>query len=241
MTLIGYWPLNETSGSTAYDHSGDENHGTINDGGDSTLTGATGLLGQNCYVFDGSNDYVNLQSNSFLGGVRDFTFSAWVYLESLGSLDNPYDGGLSGDNGTIILSKVGSEDDSIALGVNKNSDIFAHFDDNSGGKTQIAGGNVSTSEWIHVVVRRNLNKSKAEIIIDNSTVASSSNPSTALNDTTNPVEIGGISGRGNGPNGFFDGRIAEMRIYDHPLTDSEIHYLYQVSQRGRQVTSSKTS
>lgn len=45
MVLRSYYPLNESSGNTAYDHSGNENHGTINAGtlGETSVVGSKGL------------------------------------------------------------------------------------------------------------------------------------------------------------------------------------------------------
>jgi hypothetical protein len=70
--LVGYWPFNEGSGSTAYDNSGNGNHGTI--------YGATWVDGISGYAlsFDGTDDYVDLAKAS-LNGVSNWTIEAWIH------------------------------------------------------------------------------------------------------------------------------------------------------------------
>jgi len=75
--LIGYWPLHEDSGSTAYDFSGNNYDGTVS----GVTKGTTGLLGTTCYNFDGSDDYVDLGSNPFSNN-EAITFSCWVYVDT---------------------------------------------------------------------------------------------------------------------------------------------------------------
>ena len=50
--LVGWWPLNEYSGSTAYDLSGNDNHGSLNSG---VTQGVAGKGGLTSYSFDGSD------------------------------------------------------------------------------------------------------------------------------------------------------------------------------------------
>jgi hypothetical protein len=65
--LIGYWKLDDGSGSTAADSSGMENDGEINgaDGGDDYLSFA-------------NTDYVKI--DGLFGNYQTLTLSAWVYL-----------------------------------------------------------------------------------------------------------------------------------------------------------------
>ena len=84
MTLIGYWPFNESSGSTAYDYSGNSHHGTIYDGSDSTVPGANGILGQNAYNFDGNNDYISIGDTPILNPSSDMTVSIWIRASEWG-------------------------------------------------------------------------------------------------------------------------------------------------------------
>jgi hypothetical protein len=53
--LVGYWPLQEDSGGTAFDFSGVGNHLAVN----GAAPGRAGLLGTTAYSFDGSGDIVS--------------------------------------------------------------------------------------------------------------------------------------------------------------------------------------
>jgi hypothetical protein len=62
---VGFWLLDETSGTTAVDSSGNANHGTYNG---SPALAATTVAGLTAPDFDGSNDYVLIPPISTSGG-----------------------------------------------------------------------------------------------------------------------------------------------------------------------------
>lgn len=78
--LVGYWPLNETSGSIAHDLSGNGFHGTIY----GCLLGQEGILpNERSFFFDGVDDYINVYSSAFanlLGNGYEFSAMAWFKL-----------------------------------------------------------------------------------------------------------------------------------------------------------------
>lgn len=68
---VAVWPLQEDSGSTAFDLAG-ANDGTIN----GPTLGQSGLLGTTAYSFDGVNDHVSTTYNLSEG---DYTINVWAY------------------------------------------------------------------------------------------------------------------------------------------------------------------
>jgi len=60
-------------------------------------------------------------------------------------------------------------------------------------------------------------------------------------DVTFPFEIGRYKWEDSGSTYYFSGKIAQARIYNRPLTHSEVQYLYSVGQRGYHTTSKKSS
>lgn len=73
--LVGYWKLDDGSGTTATDSSTNGNNGTLTNG----PTWTTGQIG-GAVQFDGSNDSIEISSVPALNGT--FTYSAWINLNS---------------------------------------------------------------------------------------------------------------------------------------------------------------
>jgi hypothetical protein len=225
LVLVGYWPLNESSGSTAYDHSGNENHGTINDGGDSTVPGASGILGQNAYNFDGSNDYVEIPDFAQLDADQ-FSRCLWF------SPENNINGGegrqdiLSRSYGTYLL-----------LNKDNNGTIGAWSYDDSGNSYAVKSNTNSwnSNDWYFITATYN----GAELrIYVNGRLEGKNIASFTKSDRDKILRIS-RSGWHDGD--YYSGKVSEVRIYDHALTPREVQYLYNVSKRGRQVSSEKQS
>lgn len=224
MTLLAYWPLNESSGSTAHDHSGNENHGTINDGGDSTVPGATGILGGEAYSFDGSNDYVDIGYSG--SPYSDWTVSLWV---------NHNDWSTSERQGSLA---VGENRSSKPLNWDRDgSNQFSHYRGEAAG--QVMSVNSVSGGWHHVIVtQRRIDSSTVDLKMywDGEKVDETTGDYEDM-DLSKYIYIGWNSSSGT----EWKGKVSEVRIYDRPLTKSEIQYLYSVGERGLQTTSKKTS
>jgi len=225
MTLIGYWPLNESSGATEpKDHSGNENHGTINDGNDSTLPGANGPLGQNAYEFDGKNDYVNIgepsaYSTSSLG--NSVSVSGWFYPES--------------NQGDVFGHASDSNNDNVRIFWDSSNNSWASYVDADNSNVVTWNDSPSLDSWNHVVL---VYDGSNQIQFLNGKVTYNSSNSGTLSSASGSLWTVGSRG---GDSSFLQGKISEVRIYDRPLTMSEVQYLYNVGQRGQHVTSKKTS
>jgi hypothetical protein len=227
MVLVGYWPLNESSkdsdAPTAKDYSGKENHGTINDGVDSTVPGAQGVLGQNAYSFDGSNDYVDLpQADVLPSGNQKYTISVWFKASS------DHIGGLIG------WGNWGTTNEVNALRLRSSGDSsqisFRHY---WWGNDLDADTSVPYESIFHNVIAK-FDGTERSIWLEGEKIAS--DEPTGHDAKIQDVNIGVTNS-----SEYLDGDIAEVRVYNHALTPAEIQYLYQVGKRGRQVTSSKSS
>lgn len=71
---IGYWPLEDGSGTTA-DLSGNGLHGTVTGGVTRSPAG---------FTFDGSTGYVDLGEQSLLRDLEEFTIEAWCVTNTVG-------------------------------------------------------------------------------------------------------------------------------------------------------------
>jgi len=76
--LVGYWQLNEGSGSTASDSSGNGNDGTVVGASWTTSADGSGALS-----FDGEDDYVEVPNATSLNPASGLTLEAWVRLDTL--------------------------------------------------------------------------------------------------------------------------------------------------------------
>ena len=72
MDMIGWWPLDETSGTVAKDSWFDQNHGTLNGNPQWTEGVVNGALS-----FDGNGDYIAIP-DSPLFNIQRLTIAAWV-------------------------------------------------------------------------------------------------------------------------------------------------------------------
>jgi hypothetical protein len=228
VVLIGYWPLNESSGSTAYDHSGNENHGSINDGGDSTVPGANGILGQNAYSFDGSNDYID--SGSSFSGFSGFTFSAWVYFEGFSDSDR-YEG--------LFGTWDGGFDNYTRASYNAPVDSFIfQIEDGYSNSLVIDSPSLSEKQWYHIVTVSG--KDQLYVYVNAEEIGRGGSPQYPTPDNGD-ISIGAFPDYGGSNPIWLNGRMQEVRVYNHALTPREVQYLYTASKRGRQVSISKSS
>lgn len=85
--LVGYWHLDETSGTTAYDASGYGHSGTIYNS-PSRLSGSSCKSG-GCLSFDtAAQKYISVSDNNPTDVRTNLTLSAWVYPTGVGGSDS---------------------------------------------------------------------------------------------------------------------------------------------------------
>ena len=206
---VGEWKLDELSGTTAYDTSGNGNDGTID--------GATwDPLGKvsNALSFDGSDDYIELDAP--LGGPTslsicdsDHTISAWLRSPDLATKRQIYaesDGGSSFVNIDLHLTTTGTLN--YHLGINGdpwvvNVETASSFDDD---------------QFHYVTATRDTNTYTVYVdgVYQNST--------TIANDpwcTEDAIDIGREVTTG-GDAGYFNGLIDEFRLFDYARTPAQI-------------------
>jgi hypothetical protein len=70
---VGYWKLDEASGTAAYDSSPYRNTGTLTNG----PTWTSGRYGSSL-LFDGTNDYILINDNAAIRGMYAITVNYWI-------------------------------------------------------------------------------------------------------------------------------------------------------------------
>ncbi|MGH9844866.1 MAG: LamG-like jellyroll fold domain-containing protein [Blastocatellia bacterium] len=199
--LVGHWKLDETSGTTAADSSGNGLTGTLTNG-PSWVAGKVG----NGLSFDGVNDYVNLGNPTHLRFTDAITLSAWVKIDTF-------------TNSGRIITK-GGQPGSRGWALTVESGGYANFQIAKDTSTLISviSGALATGQWIHlagvyepgVALRIYVN---GALVASNTTSIPSAQFNSALN-----VNIGRRPSNAT----YFDGTIDEVRTYNRALSAADV-------------------
>ncbi len=206
-----FWPLNESSGVTAYDYSGLAKNGTNNGG---ITLGASGPRpptyqgfdsGNTAYQFDGASAYIDLGTGPSLSGTTDFTLEAWINTTATA-------------NGIIIQQRS-------ATGFNGEYQFQVTASGNLsfmvyGGGSQYnftTTRTINDGQWHYVAaVRNGLN---GYIYIDGTLAASASGTTLAPLDPTIQTYIGSDQ---RDSVSYFNGMISDVAIYPVALPAHDI-------------------
>lgn len=209
--LIGYWRLDNTSGSVK-DYSGNGHNGT-NNGAD---RGRLGVFGTDSFNFNGSDtDHVNLGTTINFNGTEfkdEMAIAAWIY---------PTFDGDRGDGRIVDKSEGTSQSDHwYMLSTTSDTDMRFRLRIDGSVTQVIASDTISADQWQHVVAT--YNGTEIRLYVDGELVKNVSESGEISTDTNNPTYIG------DNPNGdrHWPGRIDEVQFYESALTDAEVTELY---------------
>ena len=208
-TLVGYWPLNEGTGTVAYDYSGNNATGSWH----GTLAGAngyysTGKSGGWAGYFNGSNDYVNVSSTAAIGS-SNFTVTLWVN---------------SSNSSQVNANVLGKPDTGTSANVNyqfwlgsNGSDARFYTGNGSTYQSLDLSAPLSNSNWHQWVIVAN----GAQLIqyVDGQKLGSATQTLTPASNAS-PLQIGG------GLNYYYNGSINNVRIYNRALSATQIAAMY---------------
>ena len=199
--LVGYWPLDEGLGTTAYDASGGGNNGTI--------TGATWQnvsacrIGQ-CLSFNGTSNYVSIAANM---ANSNMTFTGWI-------------------NTTNAAGYVATEG-IINSGIRFNlyfSGGKLYWGCYNGGWVNIPSDNtIPTNSWVYIAGVIDGGVTGGVQLYINGIQQSSTGTIAACQPYGNLYLGAYIWPIGN----YFNGLIDDVRIYNRALSATEIQQMYQ--------------
>ena len=165
--------------------------------------------GSGALSFDGKKSYVAVPNSEGLNPAGAITIAAWIKIA------DPEQ-----DTYMRVVSKKKAWDEregyELAYNPSQNLVIVLGGGDDLG---RAAGVNLDT-EWHHVVAV--IDGGKAWLYVDGAERTSDSTVS-ELRPNSRPLYIGSSSG---GSSAYFNGAIADVRIYDRLLSDQEIALLY---------------
>lgn len=201
---VTWYKFDETSGTTAYDSSGNGRNATLVNG----PTWVVGRLG-NAVNLDGSNDYVSMPSG-IVSSLNDFTIATWVKLDTLSTWSRIFDIGTGTSVYMFLIPQSGS-------GVR-----YAITTGGSGAEQRInASSALATGVWKHVTVT--LSGSTGILYVDGVEVGRNSSM------TLKPSSLGNTNlnyiGRSQYADPYLDGQVDDFRIYNRALSASEIQSL----------------
>jgi hypothetical protein len=208
--LVGHWRLDETSGTTAFDSSGNGNDATLNV---MTLPAASdsGVILNSFTFTNGDSTIVTAPSseNFNFGTGVDFSLSAWVKTT---------------DSDSFIIAKFNSGiQPGYVLELNGSGEIQAMIRD---GEPLVlcSGPVVNDGEWHHVAASYT-RVSDVIVYVDGEEVASCDISSVGNIDNTENLRFGRRSAGGSTK--LFDGNVDDIRIYDRALDEDEIREIYE--------------
>lgn len=206
--LVGFWPLNEGSGTVAYDYSGNGNSATWygTKASPSSTYYAAGLTYPNAGYFDGSTDSVTALNNSALQITGPITMSAWVYPK------------ISSNYQTIII-KNGARDYAVYLSPTTTG-VYVNIGVSGFGGTIAVSPGWTVSTWNFITVTAN--GTAIQVYINGALAGSAS--STALPTASTGLVYIGENATGN--QYYLNGYEADVRVYNRALSATEIAGIY---------------
>lgn len=175
--------------------------GSNNGSATGTTTGNVGVMGMPCRSFDGTDDYISLSS---ISDIEDNTISLWMNSNDVSSVGTCI--ALLANNNQRIRTNSGNVEYAVR----------------SNGSTTTITKSASNNVWYHLV---GVHKS-------DDTMQFYVNGELAGETTKADSSAGGSDriGRANADSRFFNGEIADVRIYNRSFSASEVQTLYEMGQ-----------
>lgn len=209
---VGWWKLDENTGTTANDSSGNGVTGTIM----GTVLGSNWVAGKtgSAFSFNGTNNYITTDSYQVANN-NAFTVAGWIKTSSTANARIYYEGS------SLSSSRY------MYIDVNENVTGDAEFciDDDSTafGCPTVTGLNLNDGQWHHIAGVQS-SKSSRTLYVDG--VARASNSTTIGTITVNRSTMG--ANRGTSVSQYLNGTLDDVRVYDSALTPAQIAALYNL-------------
>ncbi len=230
--LVGYWPLNEGSGTTIADKTSNDNPGTLHGG--TWQEDALDFIqpappkqettdSQSALMFDGVDDYVSLPISSIPEG-KAITISFWAK------------GGASLPKQNSVFFANANPDFDPGKGRIVNihlpwSDSTIYFDCGSDGKTynrisKAAKATDFKDKWTHWAFTLDANTGKMAIYLNGELWCEGNKKTLSI---PKPAEVKLGSGYG-----FYHGSLSDVRVWDKALTPTEVKETMSVRLTGKE-------
>ncbi len=208
--LAGRWKMDETSGVTTYDSSGNGRTGTLTNMDPATdwVAGKSG----NALDFDGTNDFVNVPYDASLSLNSKVSAAAWINKDT----QTGYDCLIA--NGSSTSNK-----DNYWFGTSGDEIYFGYSYSGTWHEATTSNVNLPANTWVHIAFTYDDTSDQVVFYKDGSPVSTQTITGN-LNQSTNTGAVTiGKSRFGE----YFDGTIDDIRLYNRVLTPAEVLAIYQ--------------
>lgn len=203
---VGWWKLDDGTGKTAIDSSGNNHNGTV-EGDGKWVEGKIGGAMQ----FNGSDTYISASRLPLDN--QSFTITIWIYPIELKGNHTFISQGRAAANNKVHI-RVGGPDAEYETPVNGLR--FGFYENDLDTSANI----IQTNMWYHVACIYDYEKKVRTIYVDGERVAQDTDVS-PLNGQMGDLMLGTIR-MNNNLTEYFNGILDDVRIYDRILTKEEI-------------------
>ena len=210
--LVGWWKLDETEGTLAWDSSGNELHGKVTGGTTWIPDGRFGgALEFNGVGTAGTN--VTLPISQLLNGLTNSTFAIWAnFHQTGGAWQRLWDFGDGTANGYMFLCpRIGTG----ATGTLR----YASTLTSNGNEQQLNAPYTLPTDWHHVAIVLNADEGNMIMYVDGEVI---DEQTTTIFPANLPLTTQNWLGQSQWPDGIYDGALDDFRIYDQALTAEDI-------------------
>ncbi len=211
---VAHWKMDEGTGTTVHDESGNDNDGTMTNM-DANTDWVDGHSGE-ALDFDGADDYVEIANSSICNINEELTISMWVRPAIV------YDSSLS-DYRVMLDRQWTAENDSYFFGFN--ADGKMHLGSN-GGSIQSTQSVWNANQWYFITgtYRDVGGVYSGELYVDGVSEVLSIDNYDDMEGGSNSIGIGGSDRFDK-----FNGQIDDVQIFNYALTEEQIKNLYNGS------------
>jgi hypothetical protein len=210
--LVGWWRLDETEGTVAWDSSGNELHGKVTGG---TTWIPNGRFG-GALEFDGvgtAGTNVTLPISQLLNGLTNSTFAIWAnFHQTGGAWQRLWDFGDGTANGYMFLCpRIGTTETGTLR--------YASTLTSNGNEQQLNAPFTLPTDWHHVTIVLNKDEGNMIMYVDGEVI---DEKPTTIFPANLPLTTQNWLGQSQWPDGIYEGALDDFRIYDQALTQDEI-------------------
>jgi len=215
--LIAWWPMDEGSGTVAYDVSGNSHHGTLTNG----PTWGSGPPGCGAVVFDGDDDYIETAGTDVLPLTGNMTACCFVYMNNM---DQNISFICKGNVGPgypqpwVLMSNPDYGGGWAYLSVGDGGSQMPVYSYGGGGGTSSP---LSSGSWFHVAATNNAGELR--IYIDGILAGVVDASGQDITDGDYPILLGSREG---GSPFYLNGLMSQVRVWDRALSGAEIAAIY---------------